>query len=85
MLKIYEIQNTTTGKSRYEVCVCVCVYVYCVEHCIEPIIKGGGGGAGDGQSRVEKMCCPRCRYAQDGSDQQSHRRPAQQSSDSVLQ
>jgi len=24
-----------------------------------------GGGAGDGQRPVEKMCCPMCRLAQD--------------------
>jgi len=27
---------------------------------------GEGGGAGDGQSRMEKMRCPMCRHAQDG-------------------
>ena len=27
---------------------------------------GEGGGAGDGQSEVEKMRCSMCRHAQDG-------------------
>ena len=29
-------------------------------------IMGEGGGAGNGQSRVEKIRCPMCRNAQDG-------------------